>query len=74
MGTVLRLVGIGWFVAFCLLGGSFGGLWLDNRVGSSPLFILVGLGAGLAVAGFGTYRMLMAVLSQSQDMKGQSRK
>ena len=74
MGTVLRLVGVGWYVAFCLLGGSLGGIWLDNRVGSSPLFILVGLGAGLVVAGFGTYRMLMAVLSQSQDLKGQSRK
>jgi len=74
MGTVLRLVGIGWYVAFCLLGGSLGGLWLDNRVGSSPLFTLLGLGAGLAVAGFGMYRMLMAVLSQSQGTKGQSRK
>lgn len=74
MGTVLRLVGVGWYVAICLLGGSLGGVWLDNRVGSSPLFILLGLGAGLAVAAFGTYRMLTAVLSQDQDMKGQSRK
>lgn len=74
MGMVLRLVGIGWYVALCLLSGSLGGIWLDNRVGSSPLFILLGLGAGLAVAAFGMYRMLMAVLSQSQGMKGQSRK
>ena len=74
MRTVLRLVGIGWYVAFCLVGGSLGGIWLDNRVGSSPLFTLVGLGAGLAVAGFGMYRMLMAVLSQSQGMNSQSRK
>lgn len=74
MGIALRLVGIGWYVAICLLGGSLGGVWLDSRAGSSPLFVLLGLGAGLAAAAFGMYRMLMAVLAQNQDMKGQSRK
>ena len=73
MGTVLRLLGIGWYVALCLLGGGFGGLWLDGRLGTRPLFVLAGLGAGLIVAGIGMYRMLMAVLAQSQDWKDQSR-
>jgi hypothetical protein len=70
MRTVLRLVGVGWYVAICLLGGSLGGVWLDNRAGSSPLFILLGLGAGLAVAAFGTYRMLAAVLSEDSGYEG----
>ena len=65
MGTVLRLLGIGWFVALCLLGGVFGGLWLDGRLGTSPLMTMIGLGGGLAVAGIGTYRMLMAVVANS---------
>jgi hypothetical protein len=65
MGTVLRLLGIGWFVALCLLGGVFGGLWLDDRLETRPLMTMIGLGGGLAVAGIGTYRMLMAVVSQS---------
>ena len=65
MGTALRLLGIGWFVALCLLGGVLGGLWLDNRLETSPLMTMIGLGGGLAVAGIGTYRMLMAVVSQS---------
>ena len=69
MGTALGLLGIGWYVALCLLGGVFGGLWLDNRFGTGPLFILLGIGAGLVVAGFGMYRMLLAVLSQGRDSR-----
>ncbi len=65
MGTALRLLGIGWFVALCLLGGVLGGLWLDDRLETGPLMTMIGLGGGLAVAGIGTYRMLMAVVSQS---------
>ena len=65
MGTVLRLLGIGWFVALCLLGGVLGGLWLDDRLGTSPLMAMIGLGGGLVIAGIGTYRMLMAVVSGS---------
>ena len=63
MGTVLQLLGIGWYVAICIGGGSFGGLWLDRRMDSSPLLTLLGLGFGIVVAIFGMLRMLMAVLS-----------
>jgi hypothetical protein len=66
MGTALGLLGIGWYVALCLLGGAFGGIWLDSRFGTGPLFVLLGIGAGLAIAGFGMYRMLQAVLSQGR--------
>jgi hypothetical protein len=65
MGTVLRLLGIGWFVALCLLGGVFGGLWLDDRLETGPLMAMIGLAGGLVIAGIGTYRMLMAVVSGS---------
>lgn len=65
MGTVLRLLGIGWFVALCLLGGVLGGLWLDDRLETSPLLTMIGLAGGLVIAGIGTYRMLMAVVTQS---------
>ena len=65
--TILRLVGIGWYVAICIGGGSFGGLWLDRQLGLSPIFTLVGLGLGIAVAIAGMYRMLMAVLSGTSE-------
>ena len=72
MGTVLRLLGVGWYVALCILGGVFGGLWLDQQLGLDfPVFTLLGLTVGLALAGFGTYRMLVAVLSESAVSKDQ---
>jgi hypothetical protein len=65
MGTVLRLVGIGWYIALCIGGGSFGGLWLDRLLGTSPLLTLLGLAIGIVVGLVGMIRMLMAVLSKS---------
>ena len=64
MGTVLRLLGIGWYVALCITGGALGGLWLDRWTNLSPLFTLLGLVLGIAVAIIGMYRMLLAVLSE----------
>ncbi|MCH8869944.1 MAG: AtpZ/AtpI family protein [Chloroflexi bacterium] len=63
MGTVLQLVGIGWYVGICIAGGSFGGLWLDRKFDTGPLLTLLGLALGLVVALTGMFRMLMAVLS-----------
>ena len=71
MGTVLRLLGIGWYVALSILGGGLGGAWLDDRLDLGPLFTLVGLGLGVAVAVVGMYRMLLAVLSEASESKGQ---
>ncbi len=65
MGTVLRLVGIGWYVAICIAGGVIGGFLLDDLLDISPVLTLLGLGLGLALAIFGMYRMLMAVLAAS---------
>lgn len=63
MRTVTRLLGIGWFVAICIVGGVWGGVWLDEKLGSNPLFLLIGLLLGIGIAGVGMYRLLMAVLS-----------
>ena len=67
MATVLRLLGIGWYVALCIVGGIAGGRWLDGRLGVDPVFTLLGLAVGIAVAGLGTYRMLNAVLANARD-------
>ena len=67
MRTVLRLLGIGWYVAFCILGGAFGGVWLDDRLDLSPLFTLVGIGLGLVAAGIGMVWMLSAVFNQAAE-------
>ena len=67
MGTALKFLGIGWFVALCLLGGTMAGLWLDEFFGLSPVITIIGLITGLIMAGIGTYRMLISILTQSSD-------
>jgi len=59
----LRLVGIGWYLALCITAGVVGGVWLDGKFGTSPFLTLAGLFAGLIIAFFGGYRMLMDVIA-----------
>ena len=58
----LGLIGIGWYFAICIIAGVVGGLWLDGQADTKPLFTLLGIGLGLATAGYGGHRMLMGVL------------
>ena len=67
MRTVLRLLGIGWYVALCIIGGGIGGFWLDRWLDTGPALTLTGILAGVAAAVVGMYRMLMAVLSRPAD-------
>ena len=67
LALVLRLLGIGWYVALCIGGGAGLGLLLDGRLGVSPLLTLAGLFLGIGVAVIGMYRMLMAVLRTRED-------
>jgi F0F1-type ATP synthase assembly protein I len=65
--AALRLTGIGFFVAACILGGILAGLWIDNKLDTRPLFILLGLAVGLVVAFTGVYRMIRLVIDNRQD-------
>ena len=63
MGTVLRLLGVGWYVAICIAGGGIAGLWLDQQLNVSPLLTILGVAVGIAAAVVGMYRMLIAILT-----------
>ena len=67
LALILRLTGIGWYVAICIGGGALGGWWLDGRTGWSPLLTLLGLGLGIAVALVGMMRMLLSVFTAKSD-------
>ena len=70
IAVVLRLIGIGWYVAICIGGGALGGWWLDGWLGLEvPAFTLSGLGLGIALAAIGMFRMLSAVLTSDSDSK-----
>jgi len=60
--AAFSLLGIGFYVAACIIGGILGGRWLDGKMDSAPLWLLVGLVLGLITAVYGTYRMLKPFL------------
>lgn len=54
----LGLTGIGFFIAGCIIGGIWGGNWLDVRLNTSPVFLIIGIVSGIAFAVLGVYKML----------------
>ncbi len=62
----LRLTGIGWYIATSMVGGVVAGVFLDRWLGTKPFLTLVGLLLGLAVAFYGTYRLLQPFLADSR--------
>lgn len=67
MEIALRLLGIGWYVAICIGGGTYSGVLLDRHFGLSPLLTLIGLGVGIAAAVGGMVRMLLTALSATES-------
>jgi ATP synthase protein I len=58
-----RLLGIGFYVAICIVLGTLGGRELDKALDTGVLFTLVGLALGLALALYGGLRLLLDVLA-----------
>jgi ATP synthase protein I len=69
--AALRFIGVGWFIAISILLGVWGGLWLDGKLGTSPIMMIVGLILGLLVAFYGVYRMLIPLMRDRRN-KGDS--
>jgi len=59
---VARLIGIGWYFAFCIVFGIVGGLLLDQLLDVKPVFTLLGLFLGLVLAFVGGYMLLVEEL------------
>ncbi|MFH1662852.1 MAG: AtpZ/AtpI family protein [Chloroflexota bacterium] len=68
--AALNIIGIGWFIGLAILMGVLGGLWLDNKLNTQPLFIIVGLLFGFIVAVYGVYRMLLPLFKNKEDKEG----
>lgn len=81
MGTswwvvALRLTGLGWFVAVCVVLGVVGGVFLDKLLGTVILFTLLGIILGSVAAFWGVYKMVLPILygAKSQEMNRKRRK
>ena len=64
---VLQLVGLGWYIAFAILVGVVGGLWLDSKLGTKVVFTLTGIIAGSTLAFYGVYRMVLSLLGTENN-------
>ena len=67
---VLRFVGIGWYIAACILIGTLGGRWVGQKLdgsGSEAIFTIVGVLLGVLVAFYGTYRIFKAMTSENEN-------
>ena len=72
----LRLTGLGWYVAACIVLGVLGGLGLDKLIGTTPLFTLLGTVLGTIAAFWGLYKLVQPVLNnvKRQDVPNKGRK
>lgn len=68
--TAVRLLGIGWYFAFCIVAGIIGGVLLDRWLGLPLVFTLLGLFLGLAAAFWGGYIMLLETLGLRKRKDG----
>ena len=66
----VRLLGIGWYFAFCIIVGIVGGVLLDRQVEKDHIFTLLGLFLGLVFAFFGGYVMLLEALGLRRRRQG----
>lgn len=61
---VIRLTGLGFYLAGCIAGGVFGGVQLDQLLDTGRLFAVLGLFVGLAAGLGGSYLLLMEALKR----------
>lgn len=73
--VALRLTGLGWYVAACVVIGVVGGVFLDKLLGSVFVFTVLGILVGSVAAFWGVYKMVLPVLygAKSQEMNRRRR-
>ena len=67
--AAVRLLGVGFFIGGSILLGVVGGLWLDSKLNTSPILVIVGLILGIAIAFYGVYQMLLPLIMGSRRNK-----
>jgi F0F1-type ATP synthase assembly protein I len=71
--VALRLTGIGWYVVASILGGTLLGVFVDNKLGTSVTFTILGVLFGSLVAFYGLYRSIMPIVEALSTKKEQKK-
>ena len=61
--VALRLLGLGWYVATCVVAGVVAGIFLDGYFGTKPILTLLGVLLGTVAAFYGLYKMVSPLLN-----------
>jgi len=59
----VQLLGLGSYLATCIAGGTIGGYFLDQALGTGKVLTISGLALGLVAAFYGGYRMLVNTIA-----------
>lgn len=71
LGPAIRLMGASFYIGLCIFLGVFGGVKLDEKLKTQPIFVLIGLVLGLVLAFWGFYQMVIPLI---KDNSKQSKK
>ena len=66
LSPAVQLLGMGSYVAVCIVGGTIGGYFLDKALDTGDILTLTGLALGLVAAFYGGYRMLTDTIAEIQ--------
>ena len=66
-GAISQAMHLSWTLLFSLVLPLLGGIWLDSKLGTTPLFVLVGTGLGILAATVGVARIALRMLPRSED-------
>lgn len=58
---------LSWVMLFALVIPLLAGIWLDKKLGTAPLFILIGTVLGIGAATVGVARMVIRTYGQVSD-------
>ena len=72
-GSLARYAGVGIQFAAAIILFLFAGQWLDRRLGTSPVFLILGVFIGAGAAFYSMYQKLMAGQKADQARKKEKR-
>ena len=66
-GYIALFSEIGFILLFTVLAGTLAGYWLDQRLGTIPIFVLVGFAVGTISGAIGCWRLMSKFLAKMDD-------
>lgn len=70
IGPAARLLGIGWYFVFVIVGGAGVGWWVGQKFESGPVQVLVtllGVGVGIALAVIGGTQFVRETVAEANE-------